>query len=139
MAKTRAVDVFTPSDFPTLTYVARDDERLEIRLRDALSTPGEIVSISGPSKSGKTVLVEKVVGRHNLITITGAGIRSPEDVWDRTLDWMETPDSKATTTAFGGAGTGSIAAKGEAGVPLVAKGSVEGKLEGTLSASRATT
>jgi hypothetical protein len=139
VAKIRAVDVFTPSDFPALTYVARDDEKLEIRLRDALSTPGEIVSISGPSKSGKTVLVEKVVGRDSLITITGAGIRSPEDLWDRTLDWMETPDSKHTTTTLTGSGTGSVAARGEAGVPLVARGSVEGKMEGTLSASRAST
>jgi hypothetical protein len=136
LTKIRAVDIFTPSDFPLFTYVARENEKLETRLRDSLSTPGEIVSISGPSKSGKTVLVEKVVGRDSLVTITGAGIHSPEDLWERALDWMETPNSKTTTTTTGGSGGGSVTAKGEVGVPLVAKGSVEAKVEGTLSASR---
>src|SRR6266511_259357 len=102
MSKTRAVDVFTPSDFPTLTYVVRDDEQLEKRLRDALATPGEIVSVSGPSKSGKTVLVERVVGRDSLITITGAGIRAAEQIWDRILDWMEAPSTVSAATNVAG-------------------------------------
>ena len=49
-------------------------------LKDLIGVPGMVVSLLGPSKSGKTVLVEKVVGRDNLITITGAGIQSPDDV-----------------------------------------------------------
>jgi hypothetical protein len=40
-----------------------------------------IVSISGPSKSGKTVLVTKVVAPENLIHIYGASIKIPEDLW----------------------------------------------------------
>lgn len=54
----RAQDVFTPGSFPVHTYVHRIDLDVEQQLRDALATPGQLISISGPSKSGKTVLVE---------------------------------------------------------------------------------
>src|SRR5262245_44878109 len=86
-----AHDVFTPSSFPEHTYVVRRDDDLEEKLRFALKTRGQIVSLSGPSKSGKTVLVERVVGKDNLIPVVGAGIREPDQVWTRVLDWMEAP------------------------------------------------
>src|SRR5688572_26462210 len=86
-----AHDVFTPSSFPEHTYVARRDADLEEQLRFALRTKGQIVSLSGPSKSGKTVLVEKVVGKEHLVPIVGAGIREPDQVWTRVLDWLEAP------------------------------------------------
>lgn len=65
--------MFTPGSFPVHTYVDRQDKGIEERLSDALETVGTIVTLAGPSKSGKTVLVERVVGKDNLITITGAG------------------------------------------------------------------
>ena len=84
----KTTEVFTPGSFPTHTYVERSGEQLERSLRDAIDTPGQIVSLVGPSKSGKTVLVEKVVGRDSLITVTGAGIQSADDIWNRVLDWF---------------------------------------------------
>lgn len=86
-----AHDVFTPSSFPEHTYVARGDEDLEAKLRFAVKTKGQIVSLSGPSKSGKTVLVEKVVGKDKLVPVVGAGILAPEQVWTRVLDWIDAP------------------------------------------------
>lgn len=133
MAELRAVEVFTPSDYPVHTYVSRDEARLEKRLRDALETPGEVVSVSGPSKSGKTVLVERVVGPDDLITITGAGIRSPEQLWDRVLDWMDVPVGSSGTKTLGATGSGSVTTKGEAGIPLVAKAGLEGSVGGSVS------
>src|SRR4051794_13681015 len=91
--KHRAQEVFTPGSFPTHTYVERSAREAETRLRDALSVPGQIVSVSGPSKSGKTVLVERVVGIDNLIPIAGSLLRQAGDLWDRALDWMGTPSS----------------------------------------------
>ncbi len=134
----RAVDVFTPSDFPALTYVARDDERLERRPRDALATPGEIVSISGPSKSGKTVLVERVVGRDDLITITGAGVRASDEIWDRVLDWMDVPQTQVAARSRGATGAISVGASGEAGVPFVAKGGVSASTTGSVTGTKTT-
>ena len=125
MAKLRPGDVFTPSAFPTLTYVEREERRFEGRLRDALETPGQVVSLSGPSKSGKTVLVERVVGQDLLITVTGAGLDAPEELWDRVLDWLVAPsDTSSTESTSVSASTGG-SAKGSMGVPLIATGEVE--------------
>lgn len=101
----KATEVFTPGSFPKRTYVEPSGENLEKKLRDALETEGQIVSLVGPSKSGKTVLVERVVGRDVLIPITGAGVRSTEDVWTRVLDWIDAPSSKTIAkTASGSLG-----------------------------------
>lgn len=55
-----SIEVFTPNDFPVHTYVQRSDEWLEERLQDALQTPKVVISLSGPSKSGKTVLMRSL-------------------------------------------------------------------------------
>ena len=81
--------VFIPGGYPKHTYVERSDKQYEDELKDAISIPGQVISIAGPSKSGKTVLVEKVSGIDNLITVTGAGVSDPEQLWDRILNWME--------------------------------------------------
>lgn len=114
MPKLTAPQIFTPSDFPTYTYVERNGADLERRLSDALGTPGEIISISGPSKSGKTVLIERVVGVEQLIPVTGARISDPDSLWTHILDWMDAPASRSTSIAK----TSSVG--------------TEGKLSGTL-------
>jgi hypothetical protein len=70
--------VFVPGAYPQHTYIERTQQGFESTLRDALDTPGQIISLSGPSKSGKTVLVERVVGRDSLIAISGVSIRHPD-------------------------------------------------------------
>src|SRR4051794_31561858 len=98
-AKNKALtahDVFVPSSFPEHTYVSCGGDDLEDKLRFALKTKGQIVSLSGPSKSGKTVLVEKVVGKDKLVPVVGAGIREPEQVWTRVLDWIDAPTDNTT-------------------------------------------
>lgn len=116
MGTLRANTVFTPGTFPHHTYVQRSGPDLEKRLRDALDTPGQIVSISGPSKSGKTVLVEKVVGRDLLIDVTGAGVTSADQLWDRILDRLQAPSEIATATAH--SESESTASEGSGGVAI---------------------
>lgn len=79
----KAIDVFTPGTFPQYTYIERSSAKQEKTLKEMLETPGMLISIAGPSKSGKTVLVEKIVGKDSLIPITGAGNRSSEDMWKK--------------------------------------------------------
>lgn len=123
----RTIDVFTPNDFPTHTYVERGGADLENRLKLALSTPNAVVSVSGPSKSGKTVLIEREVSSDNLIVVSGAEISRPADLWNRILDWMGSPNSTSTLSSrgsseqysgkasLGGGIPGLISGKGEAG------------------------
>lgn len=69
-----------------------------------------LVSISGPSKSGKTVFVEHILGKENLVQVTGSGVHSPSDLWIRVFDIIGTPLSRSTSS--GNTVTGTIGAKG---------------------------
>jgi hypothetical protein len=122
----RVYDVFTPTDVPTYTYVDRSAQNLESQLRNAIRTPGMIASLSGPSKSGKTVLIRKVISQDSLITVSGAAITEPGHLWDRVLNWMEAPSS--TTHSTGHTFSGEVAAKVQASAGIVvAKAQVEGE------------
>jgi hypothetical protein len=57
--KLRASEVFTPGKLPEITFI---DDHLIARsklLLDALDMGAAVISLSGPSKSGKTVFIEK--------------------------------------------------------------------------------
>jgi hypothetical protein len=135
----RATDVFTPNDYPAHTYVERGGEDLERRLRDAIDTPKAVISISGPSKSGKTVLVERVVGKDNLIEVSGAEIRSPDSLWERALDWMGAPSQTATqnTSTKSDQIAGQIS--GGAQIPLLARGDAQVSYQTTGAKANSTT
>jgi hypothetical protein len=94
-----ATEVFTPADFPTYTYINRSDEHLEQQLRDALKTPNVVVSLSGPSKSGKTALVKYVLTNERTIFVSGAEINAASDLWDRVLDYLDVPDTVANQSS----------------------------------------
>lgn len=71
------------------------------------------VSLSGPSKSGKTVLVKKLISDDNLIPVSGAAVKEPEQLWEQVLQWMGAPASVSTSsqksgsTQLGGTAGGS--------------------------------
>jgi hypothetical protein len=130
----KSTEVFVPGSYPEHTYVEREGDQLESVLRDALDTPGQVVSLSGPSKSGKTVLVEKVVGKDLLISLSGASLRSADQVWDKALDWMDVPTSTSRTATTGTRFGGEVSAKGGAGIPFLAKAEVSATGKGERSA-----
>lgn len=123
--KLKSYEVFTPGSFPAHTYVEREDGSLEADLRSALRTKGLIVSLSGPSKSGKTVLVERVVGRDLLIPISAATITTEGEMWHHILDWMGAPSETGSTRQNSTSGSLNVGGKAEKGI-IVAKGEVHG-------------
>lgn len=133
-----ATEVFTPGSFPERTYVERSGAHLEDALRDALGTEGQIVSLVGPSKSGKTVLVERVVGREHLITVTGVGINSPDDIWARVLDWMCVPAAVTQTSSTSGKVGTEASASASGGLLSLAKVSVKASGSKETSHERST-
>jgi hypothetical protein len=134
----RPQDVFTPSSYPTHTYVNRSDSNVAEQLADALTIDGQVVSIAGPSKCGKTVLVEKAVGKDNLIAVTGAGIQTADDLWNRVLDWMGEPHIASATDTSSSGISGSVSASAKGKVPLVAEASVEVGVAGERGKTQAT-
>ena len=94
----RLEEVFTPNSAPTHTYVTRGEQKLEAQLEGALKVKNTLISISGPSKTGKTALVSKVIDHNNIIKISGIEIQKEGDLWRRVLSWMETPTQKTSAS-----------------------------------------
>ncbi|MCL4793311.1 MAG: hypothetical protein KJZ84_02050, partial [Bryobacteraceae bacterium] len=129
----KATEVFVPGSYPEHTYVEREGESIEHTLLDALNTPGQVVSLSGPSKSGKTVLVEKVVGKDLLIPLSGASLRSADQVWERILDWMGAPTGESESVAKGEQYGAEVGAKGGCSIPFFGKTEVSAAGKGEKS------
>ncbi|WP_221928065.1 hypothetical protein, partial [Xanthomonas graminis] len=87
----KATEIFTPGRLPTHTYVGDHLQERAKELRQALDAGALVISLSGPSKSGKTVFIETNVGRDRLVQVTGAGVESPEKLWSRVFDLIGTP------------------------------------------------
>ncbi|HEY9063136.1 MAG TPA: ATP-binding protein [Pseudobacteroides sp.] len=85
MCKLQSSDIFKPGTFPEYTYISRLSSELnysyEIRLQQALNTSGYLTSIIGPSKTGKTVLCEKVIGQDKIVSLTGNDFKNSNDFW----------------------------------------------------------
>lgn len=121
----RASEVFTPGKLPEITFIEDHLTARKKLLLDALDMGASVISLSGPSKSGKTVFIEKTLGKDNLLQVTGAGIDSPQKLWDRVFDLIGTPTTikKSEQSGFqaglSGKATGGIKfiaeAKGEVG------------------------
>lgn len=83
--KLSAEEIFTPGAFPEYTYISRKSEisdlSYEFRLEQAIKVSGFLTSLVGPSKMGKTILCEKVIGFDNIIEISGVDLDSEEDFW----------------------------------------------------------
>ena len=83
-------DVFTPGGQPSITYVSRDHLKLEQRVREAITRGFAINVVTGPTKSGKTVLCNHVLSQAGeSITIEGGQIRSEEDFWKQIVHLLE--------------------------------------------------
>lgn len=130
----KATDIFTPGTLPQYTYYDRDELKLEWRLLEAIETKGFISSVSGPSKSGKTVLCETVIGKRKMLIVTGGGVGTEDQFWRKLRQRLGLP--AATTTSSGKGRTAEFGGKAEAGVqlPLIASG--KAGLEGKAGTSR---
>ncbi|MDA0242023.1 MAG: hypothetical protein OT477_01275 [Chloroflexi bacterium] len=128
-------DIFTPGRFPTWTYVDDHLKAKEQQLHDALNDGSMLVSISGPSKSGKTVFVEHILGKDNLIPVTGAGINTPADLWIRVFNIIGTPIAVAHSKARSTSGTlgGNAGLEGNI---ILAKGSGNISLSATHTSEK---
>ena len=125
----KLTEVFTPSSVPTYTYVDRSKHQFEEQLREALKVPNRIISLSGPSKSGKTVLLRKVINRDNLIELSGSSINGVDGFWSNILSWMELPSERAVSRSTSAEVKLTGKVSGEVGIPVIAQGSVEGAVD----------
>ncbi|NQX63742.1 AAA family ATPase [Paenibacillus qinlingensis] len=85
MRTLRSNEVFKPGAFPEHTYISRVSPEFsytyEFRLSQALNTTGFLTSVIGPSKTGKTVLCEKVIEWDRIVSLSGSDFKNSQSFW----------------------------------------------------------
>ena len=89
MPKIKLREVFAPGGMPSVTYVGREHLRLEERITRAVARAYSFNVVTGPTKSGKSVLCHKVLDKSKLVTLEGGQITSDEDFWDQLAHRMQ--------------------------------------------------
>ena len=123
MKKYKTSQVFVPGGMPKYTYVARSERNLEDKLRSAADNLCKLVTITGATKSGKTVLTNRVFPRGTeSLWIDGGSISKEDDLWTYILEGiagytdMEVEKSYESTSSVSGQ------LESEAGIPFITKG-----------------
>lgn len=107
----RVSEVFVPGTRPKYTYNPREELRLEEELRDYIEEKGEVLAVSGPTKTGKTVLLRRVL--QNPVWVDAQGIHDVDDLWRSIgdaatvftdLEFESSTEATAEGQAEGGAG-----------------------------------
>jgi len=74
--------VFVAGGQPTYTYNPRAALRLETSVRNYLFSPFKVLSVTGPTKSGKTVLVRNQLPRDRAIWVSGGQMSDLNTLWE---------------------------------------------------------
>lgn len=117
-------DVFVPGGFPKYTYNPRETLALEDQLREVRENLCKLVTVTGHTKSGKTVLVRRVLPPEEAVWVDGGVVDDEDDFWSIVIDQLDL--FQETTEAEGRTGTSAVHAKGSGGADfLVVKGKGE--------------
>lgn len=89
-------DVFIVGGTPTHTYVSRTDTGMEQRFSDALDDGNKIITISGPTKSGKTVFCKTMLPDEERVWISGGTVSTVDDVWTAIIHKLDGATARQT-------------------------------------------
>lgn len=132
--KLRMAQIFVPGGFPRITYIPRTSHQLETRVQAAEDNLCKLVVVTGATKSGKTVLVDKIFPRSSSIWIDGGTISDEQSFWDSITENLSlfTCFEESSGNDYGGSLGGEAAAEGNL---FLAKGSAQvgASIHGTLS------
>lgn len=97
--------VFVAGGMPSITYIDRLARNLEKKLRSEIREGFKVICVTGPTKSGKTVLTRHVVGADQAVLVNGGQVSSSSEFWNLLLQALQLPDSETTSsTAQGSVG-----------------------------------
>ncbi|NHN41621.1 hypothetical protein G9C85_08225 [Halorubellus sp. JP-L1] len=102
----RVGKVFRETGYPEHTYIRRREGHKEEELADYLFKETAAVSISGPSKTGKSALVKYVVEEvervpSNHVPVRGNKVESKDDLWKIVLNKLDEPTKYTKETKEG--------------------------------------
>ncbi len=113
----RYTQVFVPGGLPDVTYISRDNFKLEDRLRSATDNLCKLVVVTGQTKSGKTVLARKVYPKQNSVWINGGGVANEAEFWSIVGDELGICANTSTKQSEGQSST--LGTRGESGLDLL--------------------
>ena len=123
MAKSlRYTEVFVPGGFPSHTYNPRRNLQLEETVGEVRNNLCKLVTVTGHTKSGKTVLVRSVLPREESIWVDGGVIGEEEDFWTTVVDQLELFQDEEIGEGEESSDEISASVKGEASAVVVKGG-----------------
>lgn len=132
----RYQDIFVPGGFPRHTYNPRTELQLEQQLSESKNNLCKLVTVTGQTKSGKTVLAKKIYPPEDSIWIDGGTVATEDDFWQVIIQQLElfqqTQEENATES-----GTGTSTTTGGEGNIVVAKASLKISASDTSSETSA--
>ncbi|MGY0145698.1 hypothetical protein [Edwardsiella tarda] len=101
MQKQRVSQVFVPGGMPRLTYVERTQGEIREKLESAKDNLCKLVTLTGQTKSGKTVLTQMIFpfDDPNVIWIDGGSITAENDIWEQVLDQLDVYPNEEVNTS----------------------------------------
>lgn len=91
----RTNKVFVAGGMPDVTYVDRAARNLERDLKAEIAEGHKVICVTGPTKSGKTVLTRHILGASKSATVNGGQVESSEEFWTLLLGALELPESES--------------------------------------------
>jgi len=104
-------EVFVPGRLPGYTYNPRASVALEGSLDSLIEDGGSVICVSGLTKMGKTVLVERLRPAADHVRVDGSQFSSIEDFWIRVGDRLGIYPNISLTVSGGLSAGGSIGGK----------------------------
>lgn len=133
----KATDVFTPQRLPTVTLVSDHLGDMTDAYNSVMDEGGKLVRVVGPSKSGKTVFINRAVG-DDMILITGAGITATDQLWIRVLHGIGSDIAVDEGQADSRGGGFKVSGEVEGGI-VIAKGRAGGEVSRDRSSQTSST
>jgi hypothetical protein len=121
----KAADVFVAGSAPDVTYYPRDERHLERRLTEYLAQHGKALCVFGPTKSGKTVLVERLLPRDQAVWLEGSDLTSADAFWELLNSGLSLPHDVQTKEGSSSGRSGALGGSGGLGSIFSATAKVE--------------
>jgi len=92
-------DVFVPGGFPKLTYISRSERSLEESLREGKENLCKLITLTGPTKCGKTVLTRNIFPRSDVVWLDGGTFSDEISLWSEINSQLDTfTDTQKSTS-----------------------------------------
>lgn len=131
MEQLNATEVFVPGGQPLHTYVQRQAHRLEERLSLSKQNLCKLVTLTGATKSGKTVLTKRLFSHERVVWLDGGAFDNEEDFWNEVLAQLEGFTSFQKSTSRASDVSVGVEASGQLKIPLVSSTAVGGQTSAT--------